>query len=501
MKPLSFRWRLTLWNLFILAFALAVFGLGLSITNTRRVSSDIDRELEMRARRAQGGMGPGQNGMGPGGRPPDGDGFGLPLPPEQGQQPGGMDRDPGGYLRRPQFTDRSGQPIGRGPLQRPFDPVSLDAAQRGERLYSTVEIAGERVRVLSVPWLTPDGPRGAIQVARELRDYDLLWSAQVRTLLILLPIALLAAGGGALFLTNRALKPVADVTQAAASIGEQDLSRRLPVSGDDELAGLAQTFNEMIARLEASFANLRAAYAGLEESYENQRRFTADASHELRTPLTRLRLATSSALAGTLTVDEARKTLQVADAAAESMAILVQQLLVLSRADAGDLGLQRRDLDLRVVASDAMSHCPTPKGHVLVPEFPSDPVMVSGDEDHLRRVFLNLIENAVRHTPSEGRITVSVRRRGDRAVATVEDTGDGISPEHLPHVFDRFFRADKARSRDDGGSGLGLAICKSIVEAHGGDIRIDSRVGIGTTVTVEIPSLASISPGLQTASS
>jgi two-component system, OmpR family, sensor kinase len=494
----SFRLKLTLWNVAVLAFALTVFGAGLMVTNQQRVFGQVDRELRFRAERATENRGLGQ-------QPPmmQGD-LGEPPPGGQGMRPGqppqnGFDRDPFGALRRPRFFDPQGQPLGREQVA-PFDQPGLDNAMQGRPSFATVIVGEDRVRVFSLPRRFDDGRFGAIQVARELHDFDVLWNAQIWTLLVLLPIALVAAGVGAMFLTNRALRPIAEVTQAAAQITHADLSRRLPVRGNDELAGLATTFNEMIERLEHSFDKLTAAYSQLEHSYENQRRFIADASHELRTPLTRLRLATSAALAGTITTEQAKEALSVADRAGENMTRLVQQLLTLSKADSGNLGLQMRPLDLRVVASDAISECPPPMRQTVEPGFSEDPVMVNGDEDHLRRVFVNLIQNALRHTPPGGQIKVSVARDGNQAVATVADTGEGIAPEHLPHLGERFYRADAARSRDDGGSGLGLAICKSIVEAHEGRMRIESRLGSGTTVTIRLSAVSSGVAAFQTTS-
>jgi signal transduction histidine kinase len=495
----SLRFRLTLWNLTILAASLTIFGVGLSFSNQRRMWLDIERDLDMRSHRAAN-MGP------PGPRapgqfnPPDQPGDGnVPRGPGSANRPqamgqGGFFRpppgegqyDPLGFLRRPQVYDREGHSIGPSASDPVFDPAARLEALKGHPVFTTVSIDGVRARVLTMPRFGPDGEvNGTIQVARDLQDYDTLWAAQLRTLFLMLPLALIAAGVGALFLTNRALKPVAEVTQAAKEISAQDLDRRLEVEGKDELSELATTFNGMIQRLDSSFKQLNSAYAELEHLYENQRRFTADASHELRTPLTRLRLATSSALESNA---DPRAALEVADQAAESMSKLVQQLLVLSRADAGSLGLQLRPADLRLIASNAIQMLPASASQRIETRFAEEPVNVCGDEDHLERVFLNLLENALRHTPETGKITVAVGLDGGgRAVASVSDTGEGIAPEHLAHVTERFYRVDTARARADGGSGLGLAICKSIVEAHGGSLRVDSELGKGTTVTLGLP--------------
>lgn len=366
------------------------------------------------------------------------------------------------------------------PATEPFDAKAFGPALRSEPIWSTVTAGGVHLRVVSVRWPRGDETDGIIQVSRDLTDFDRLQAAQMGTLLILLPLALLAAGFGAMFLTNRALKPIAEVTKAAAEISEKDLSRRLPVTGNDEMTELSSTFNGMIGRLETSFE-------GLKESFENQRRFTADASHELRTPLTRLRLATSSALEPDSTPEDYKKALQVADKAANSMSALVQQLLMLSRADAGQLGLQTSPVDCRVIASDAISATPGLDARMVEVHFAEDACMVNGDESHLQRVIGNLLENAVRYTKRGGHIDVAVSHGPEEVVMEVKDDGEGIEPEHLQRVFDRFYRADPARSAAEGGTGLGLAICKSIVEAHRGTIDIKSSPGPGTTVRVVLP--------------
>jgi signal transduction histidine kinase len=292
---------------------------------------------------------------------------------------------------------------------------------------------------------------------------------------------------GGLFLTNNALRPVDQMTQAAAAIGAGDLSRRLEVRGRDELARLAETFNRMIARLEGTFRGLESAYYRLEGAYEEQQRFTGDASHELRTPLTRIKGMTTLALSGPGCFEEYRDAVIVADQAADVMTRIVQDLLLLARSDAGQL----RPHLARISTSDLLRRAvqaPRPAGApALRLQLPEPDPFVTGDADHLSRLLANLLENALRHTPAGGEITLAATREQDWVVLTVADTGEGIPVEHLPHVCERFYRVDSARSRHDGGTGLGLAICRSIVEAHGGSLLLDSVVGQGTTVRVMLP--------------
>jgi len=200
----------------------------------------------------------------------------------------------------------------------------------------------------------------------------------------------------------------------------------------------------------------------------------------LRTPLARMQLATSSALRGP--ESGYRQALEVADDSSKSMAKLIRELLVLARADAGQLGLKHDSIDLRLVVSDALNKFTRP----IDVHFPNNAVMVVGDQDHLERVITNLIENAVRHTDADKPMFVSLKVCEQDAVLSVEDAGSGISPEHLTHIFERFYRADSVRSAGDG-IGLGLAICKSIVEAHRGSISVKSEPGKGTRFEVVLP--------------
>lgn len=501
----SLRLKLTLWNVAVIGVSLLAFGVAFSLWNQARVADQVDRELRMRASRiAQGGPNPPFPPVGQGrpfrGGPGDNDGVpgqppmappgmtDVPMPRDQtmprGQGP--PDEGPLGYLRQPEIFDLSGRLVRPDPSRPPFHQPSVQRSLQGESLFVNTEIAGVEARVFSTPLYFEGRIAGVVQVARELGDFRAAQQAQTNTLLILLPLALLAAGLGAMFLTDRALKPVGDVTNAAAQISAAGLSKRLDVRGEDELAVLARTFNDMIARLESSFTQLQTAYSDVETAYDSHRRFTADASHELRTPLTRLKLSTSNALSGPDDVLAMREALQVADQAGGVMSKLVQQLLLLSRADTGNLGLQMETVDLRVVASDAVSATPTPDGIEMKVDLADTPILVMGDEDHIRRVFVNLLENAFRYAPSSV-VKVTVGFEGSHAVATVSDSGPGIDTRHLPHIFERFYRVDSARSREDGGCGLGLAICKSIIEAHSGTIRIDSEVGKGTVATLRLP--------------
>jgi heavy metal sensor kinase len=400
-------------------------------------------------------------------------------------------------IRRPRFFDAQGNKNPNDPVS-PFETQTLSAALHGQMQFADTQYQGEPIRVVSAPMRANGRVIGAVQVAQEVRNIDLLWRAQVGTLALFLPLAILAAAAGAYALTGRTLSPIRRLTRAASEISHSDLSRRLDVSGDDEIGELAATFNKMLARLETSFMEIEGAYAKMARAYDQQQRFTADAAHELRTPLTRLRLATSSALQEAESPEEMKRALQTADRAANSMTRLVQDLLMLAKADSGQLPLHLESVDLRVVVADALENvC---DGRPIDSAFDERPLMISADAEHLQRVITNLTENACRHTPADRSIRVETVRAKDYAVVSIRDTGEGIAAEHLPRIFDRFYRADAARTRGDGGSGLGLAICKNLVEAHGGRIEIESSPGVGTTVRTIFP-LISAPPALQTKSS
>jgi two-component system OmpR family sensor kinase len=268
---------------------------------------------------------------------------------------------------------------------------------------------------------------------------------------------------------------VKELTGAAAGIRPDQLSRRLPVSGTDEFDELAATFNGVLGRVETAFAERERAIAQL-------RRFTADASHELRTPLTTIKANTGVALTEAEPSPEHVHALRQIDRAADRMTALVQDLLLLARSDAGQLSFDLANVSLQEVVRDAVESLPDgPQAPITVEGCEAT---VCGDREHLRRLFLNLLQNAVRHTSASGTITVTVEATSGRPAVRVRDTGAGIAPAHLPHLGQPFYRADAGRNRKHGGAGLGLAICRSIAAAHHATLTIESTPAVGTTVTV-----------------
>jgi heavy metal sensor kinase len=288
--------------------------------------------------------------------------------------------------------------------------------------------------------------------------------------------AVLALGlAGGWLISRRILRPVAAISATASKISADNLSERIDADAlDAELVELARVLNE--------------AFDRLQEAFERQTRFTADASHELRTPLAVLRSQAELTLSRPRSADEYRKAVETCLRAAERMTGLVERLLALARADAGAAALHREPVDLgRVVSETVAQFGPLAEQKGVTLSASVAPAVVTGDAAALGQVAANLISNAIEYNRPGGHVGVRVTADVDEVTLTVTDTGVGIPPEHRPYIFERFYRVDKARSRAAGGSGLGLAICKAIVEAYGGTIGFDSALGEGSTFWVRLP--------------
>ena len=294
--------------------------------------------------------------------------------------------------------------------------------------------------------------------------------------LMAVPVTLLAAGLVAYLLARRALAPVAALEREASEITADALHRRLPIANPhDELGRLTGTMNDMVGRLERSFTQMRC--------------FTADASHELRTPVTVIRTEAEVALDEPLSHEQVQHLLGSVLEECERLTRLTDQLLTLARQDAGLAPRHRERIDLSALVGgvvETLRPLAEVKGLSLAFDPGPRPALVSGDADQLRTVFINVLDNALKYTEA-GSVTVAVEAKGDEAAVRVTDTGPGIAAEHLPHVFERFYRADKARSRELGGSGLGLSIARGATEAHSGRIELHSEPGRGTSCVVTIP--------------
>jgi len=337
---------------------------------------------------------------------------------------------------------------------------------------------GEHVwRVYNLPLKTQDGRDvGWLQTAQSLDSVSHALEGLREQLYWGLPLTLLLAGLGGFFLANRALSPIDRITRTAYSISATDLSRRINHVGPrDELGRLADTFDAMLDRLQAAF--------------ERERRFTDDAAHELRTPLTILKGRIGVTLSRRRSGKEYESTLRDLEREVDRLIRLSTDLLFLSRLDQGRLLWHWEAVnlsDLLQVVSEQVKPVAEGKDVRLI-ESVEPGIHVKGDQDQLIRLFLNLLDNAVKYTPPGGEVKLELLRQGRKAMASVSDSGPGIPPEAIPHIFERFFRVDADRSRETGGAGLGLAIAYEIVRQHNGNIEVQSEVGEGTTFVVFLP--------------
>jgi heavy metal sensor kinase len=300
----------------------------------------------------------------------------------------------------------------------------------------------------------------------------------LRTLMLVVPGVLLISILGGWFLSKASLHPVDEIARSAQEITASNLSRRLPVPrSDDEIRRLSDTLNDMISRLESSFGQIR--------------QFTADASHELRTPLTILTGEMELALRTRKTPEQYQDVLSSALQEVLRLSRVVEYLLLLSRADMGQIVIEKEKINLTEMLADladAATVLGAPK-NIYITYRHSENLFIEGDQAKVYQIFLNLVDNAVKYTPEGGLISITLHRDGAFAEVRVRDTGIGISAEHQKKIFDRFYRVDRARSRELGGAGLGLSIVQWKVEVHGGTIRVESEPGQGSTFIVRLPLL------------
>jgi heavy metal sensor kinase len=353
----------------------------------------------------------------------------------------------------------------------------IKKAIAGQNAYlSATGTENQNIRLYATSFLNPfNGQPVVIVVGQTTTEITDVLHTFVYVIVIAMVAIIILAGIGGLFLAERALKPVQQITKTAQNIEGSDLSQRINVKTDDELGMLASTLNEMIGRLE--------------ESFNRQRQFTADASHELRTPLAIMQAEATLALSKERAPDDYRKSLETISQESDYMSSVIGKLLFLARSDAGKEQLTFEDVELKGLITGLASNIEAlaqDKGIKFAVDAHEE-LMVSGDKVKLRQLFINILENAVRYTPTAGHISVSLVKQESNAVVSISDTGIGIPPEHLPHIFERFYRVDKARARADGGVGLGLAIAKIITESHKGKIEVESELGKGTTFRISIP--------------
>jgi heavy metal sensor kinase len=365
-------------------------------------------------------------------------------------------------------------------IGRELDIVDIDRlvgdALLGQSSFMTAKTrTGQDIRLYAAPFAVSPETNYAIVVGRNLSETQNVLGTLKSILGISALLILVFVGIGGAFLAGRTLKPVDQITGTAQEISESDLSRRIDVKTEDELGRLATTLNKMIARLEVAF--------------KRQRDFTADASHEMRTPLAVIQAESTLTLAKERTIEEYRKSLELISQEVVYMSELLGKLLFLARSDAGKEPLKFEDVSLGDLVSQLgmdMEVLAREKGLNFTLGTVEN-ITLKGDKLKLRQMILNIMANAIRYTPNGGSIFTTLVKQKDQAIVSVTDTGIGIAPEHLPLLFERFYRVDKARSRSEGGSGLGLAIAKNIAEVHQGKIEVESEVGKGSTFRLILP--------------
>ena len=488
----SIRWRLQAWHSVILIAVLIGFGITAYRVARGNQLRRIDQELQQRLMTAFRPGPPGEAHQ-PKGRPPD-----APHPGEmQGERPKemGHEHDPwnwrehmreviahAGALEAGQTNafyylvwQRDGSLFASSPGAPKEVPMPDEAAAQPENRDRHGEVTRTRGELRELSVCFPFGDR--VLVGRSMAP-DLAAMHRLALWLFAAGTAVLGLGmAGGWWVATRAIRPIEEISATAQKIAGGDLSQRINASDtESELGRLAAVLNSTFARLEAAFAN--------------QVRFTADASHELRTPVSVILTQTQTALSRERAAPEYRETLTACQRAAQRMRKLIESLLELARLDAGQEQMKQERFDLSRVARESVElvrPLATERGVEIRCELPQ--VECMGDAERLGQVVTNLLSNAIHFNHEKGEVHVVAHAENGSAFLTVRDTGVGIPPEDLPHIFERFYRVDKSRSRVQGKTGLGLAICKAIVEAHSGSIQVTSQSGQGSSFEVRLPSV------------
>jgi len=357
-----------------------------------------------------------------------------------------------------------------------FDPLKIPVLEQAIPARRIEQISPDfAMFVVAVP-AEVQGQSYFIEMGMPTDDIEAALRGLIVTLLFGLPVLVLIVSGGGYLLVRRSLQPVEDIRATAEKITFGNLSNRLPVPPTgDALEHLSGTLNQMLNRLEAA--------------YEQASRFSADASHELRTPLTIIRGELESIASEKNLSESLHDRIGSVLEETERLSRIVESLFAISRLDAGEAKIQHVQFDLAALVratADQMSLLAEEK-KITVQIAAEAPVSVEGDPSRIKQVVVNLLDNAIKYTPKEGNIILKISAAQRKAILEVCDNGIGIPASSLPHVFERFYRADKTRSRETMGAGLGLAIVRSICLAHGGNVDIQSIEGKGTSCRVELP--------------
>ena len=466
LTALSIRSRLTAWYVILLAIILILFSVLLNYFLSKRLYESVDNSLTVSATvvstsatmRLTGSPLPGLNQF-----------F------DQFLREGNLNKFYRIYDGSGSVGSRSGN---ISASEFPLSGTAYADALKGINSYETFKVGGKHpIRVITMPVMVNDKLVNLVQVGTSLQAVQ----ETLRNLKIILftavPSVLIFAALFARFMARRALKPISRIIDTARDIGQgQELSKRIPVLKiKDELGQLALTFNEMMNRLENSFKQMR--------------QFSSDASHELRTPLTVLKGQNELILSKLRKPEEYQEVISSNLEEINYMSKVLEDLFLLSKSDENQVGLNCKQFNLKPLVEEVCKHAEVlaeEKNIKIIIAF-LEAVEIKGDEVRLRQMSWNILQNGIKYTQCGGELKVSLQNGGDFALMTIQDTGIGIPEEDLGFIFNRFYRVDKARSRDEGGSGLGLSICRQIAEAHKGTIEVESKLGVGTRFKIRLP--------------
>jgi two-component system OmpR family sensor kinase len=375
-----------------------------------------------------------------------------------------------------QIWSRDGKLMTASPsLSQSTDPLDPEKLRISHPVYDETYFGGTHIRVLNVPLIVEGHPVGTLQAAVSLEVVDTTREVLLYILSIASIIVVLLAAYGSWLAVGSALAPLDTITETAEQINRaDDLARRIPYEGpkEDEIGNLIEAFNQTLERLETLFTS--------------QQRFLADVSHELRTPLTVIK-GNVDLMRRMQSLDE--ESLTSIDQEAGRLSRLVGGLLLLAQAESGSVSLSMKPVELDTLVLEVFHEMKVLAGEKIKLHLTEiDQIQVNGDRDRLKQVLLNLVGNAIQYTPQGGDVFMSLGRVAEQARLIIRDTGPGIPAEDLPHIFERFYRAEKSRTRGKTtGFGLGLSITNWIVERHGGRIEVDSKEDQGTTFCIWLP--------------
>jgi heavy metal sensor kinase len=484
LQTLGIHIQLTIWYTMVFLFLIILFGAIFYFHLSSGLAANLDSQLQLRAQFVSGAIIQ-KNGT-------------LALHDETGELSSLIDTDDSAA----RGTRRKERNLATTPLDPDLDLLIQVRDATGQIQYSTAAFlslappqsviaqaldgktslvtmaisSGQNIRLYSQPLSSHQRIIGAVLVGAALSPLENTLRQVSIELLVLAPLVLVLGIVGSFWLAKRAFRPITRLTTIARTIQQGDLHSRVPVPyTNDEVHLLAVTFNEMIDHIEKLLSH--------------QRRFLSDASHELRTPVAALRSMTEVALAQPRSIEDYTLLLQEMNGQMERLGHLITSLLMLARADEGQINFEREMLHLDVLAEavvTTLEPLAAERGIALHKQIETN-VTVMGDEARLMQVVMNLLDNALTYTDTNGTVTLLLEKTSTHALLRVRDTGCGIPTEHLPHIFERFYRVDRARSRSVGGAGLGLAITQWIVTMHEGTMTVESHPGKGSQFSVTLP--------------